>query len=255
MYFICEKSIILREISVAHEIIASRNTLSVLSNVLFDLGDDSLRICATDLKASFETRVPVVTRKPGKITVYCEKLLAILKALPEGEVEFRQEEGESHLIITEGKDIKFALSSIPADKYPDLPVATGAREFSISQKVFINMIRHTIFAISPDETRYFMNGVFMEKKAESLAMVATDGRRLSFISVSPEGDLPDFQGVIIPPKVLNLIKKLASGEGNIQLAIVNNLMSVKFDNQIITTSLIEGQFPNYARVIPEKTGS
>ncbi|MCK5734886.1 MAG: DNA polymerase III subunit beta [Spirochaetaceae bacterium] len=250
MRFSCDKNIILKEISVAQEIIASRNALSILSNVLLEVEGDALTIKATDLKVSFETRVPVIVEVPGNTTVFCDKLLGILKTFPDGDVHFIQDDGD-RLVITNGNNINIQLHSISADKFPEIPETDDAAFFSLPQKDFINMVGQTIFSISDDETRYFMNGVFMEKGEERLIMVATDGRRLSYISNTPDGDVPEFDGIIIPPKVLNLIRKLASGEGELKLAVVDKILYAGFDNQKVTSTLIDGQFPNYSRVIPE----
>ena len=250
MRFSCDKNVILKEISVAQEIIASRNALSILSNVLLEADGDALIIKATDLKVSFETRIPVVIEIPGSTTVFCDKLLGILKTLPEGDVHFIQDDGD-RLSITNGNNINFQLHSISADKFPEIPETDENAFFTLPQKDFINMVAQTIFAISDDETRYFMNGVFMEKGEDKLIMVATDGRRLSYISNSPEGEVPEFDGIIIPPKVLNLIRKLASGEGELKLAVADKILFASFDNQKVTSTLIDGQFPNYSRVIPD----
>ncbi len=250
MRFSCDKNVILKEISVAQEIIASRNALSILSNVLLEADGDALTIKATDLKVSFETRIPVVVEIPGNTTVFCDKLLGILRTLPEGEVHFVQDDGD-RLAITNGDNINFQLHSISADKFPEIPETEETAFFSLPQKDFIGMVGQTIFAISDDETRYFMNGVYMEKGEDRLVMVATDGRRLSYISNAPEGDVPEFDGIIIPPKVLNLIRKLASGEGELKLAVADKILFARFDNQKVTSTLIDGQFPNYSRVIPD----
>ena len=250
MRFSCDKNVILKEISVAQEIIASRNALSILSNVLLEADGDALIIKATDLKVSFETRIPVVVEVPGSTTVFSDKLLGILKTLPEGDVHFIQDDGD-RLAITNGNNINFQLHSISADKFPEIPETDKNAFFTLPQKDFINMIGQTIFSISDDETRYFMNGVFMEKDEDKLIMVATDGRRLSYISNSPESEVPEFNGIIIPPKVLNLIRKLASGEGELKLAVADKILFASFDNQKVTSTLIDGQFPNYSRVIPD----
>ena len=250
MRFSCHKNVILKEISVAQEIIASRNALSILSNVLLEADGDALTIKATDLKVGFETRIPVVIDNPGSTTVFCDKLLGILRTLPEGEVQFIQKEGD-RLTITNGLNINFQLHSISADKFPEIPETNEGAFFVLPQQDFIDMVGQTIFAISDDETRYFMNGVYMEKSEDRLVMVATDGRRLSYISNAPESEVPEFDDIIIPPKVLNLVRKLASGEGEIRLAVADKILFTRFDNQKITSTLIEGQFPNYSRVIPE----
>lgn len=250
MRFSCDKNIILREIAVSQDIISSRNALSILSNVLLEADGDSLKVRATDLKVSFETKIPVNVEQPGSTTVFCDKLLGILKTFPGGDVHFDQNE-DGRLTITDGKNIHFQLNSISAEKFPEIPETGQDGFFSVPQSDFIKMVEQTIFAVSDDETRYFMNGVFLEKPEDKLVMVATDGRRLSYISHIPENDVPDFEGIIIPPKVLNLVRKLSSGEGDIQLAVNDKMLFFNFDNQKIASTLIDGKFPNYNRVIPE----
>ena len=251
MRFICDKSVIVKEISIAQEIISSRNALSILSNVLLKAENDTLVIKATDLKVGFETRIPAVVEVSGSTTVFCDKFLGILRSLPEGEITFEQSQNERLSIKPVNKKIMFELNCISSEKFPELQSISNENYFDISQEIFNNMISQTIFSISVDEARYFMNGVYMEKTENSLLMVATDGRRLSYIGIDPEIDIKDFNGIIIPPKILNLIKKLSSGEGNLSLAVTDKTIFVKFDNQKISSTLIEGQFPNFNRVIPE----
>ena len=251
MRFICDKSVIVKEISIAQEIISSRNALSILSNVLLEAENDALVIKATDLKVGFETRIPAVVEISGSTTVFCDKFLGILRSLPEGEITFEQSENERLSIKPLNKKIVFELNCISSEKFPELQGISEESYFEISQDIFNNMISQTIFSISVDEARYFMNGVYMEKNESSLLMVATDGRRLSYIAVDPDMNMQDFNGIIIPPKILNLIKKLSSGEGNLSLAVTEKTIFVKFDNQKISSTLIEGQFPNFNRVIPE----
>lgn len=251
MRFSCERDSILKEISIAQEIISSRNALSILSNVLMEAEDDSLLIRATDLKVSFETRIPVEVSEPGRTTTFCEKLSGILRTLPSGEIEFSEQEGERFIIAPRFKKIDFRLKTMAADKYPEIQIADRDRFFQIPQKEFNEMISQTIFAVSDDETRYFMNGVFFEKSENTVLMVATDGKRLAYISKEFGTPVPDFSGVIIPPKILALVKKLSSGEGMISIAITEKHVFMEFDNQKISSALIEGTFPNYQRVIPE----
>ena len=250
MKFTCDKNTILREISIAQDIISSRNALSILSNVLLEADNNTLTLKATDLKVGFETKIPVEVSTPGSTTIFCEKFLGILRSLPEGEIEFEQV--EQRLVIRPlFKKIDFQLKIITSDKYPELQSVSEDKYFSIPQQDIIEMISQTIFAISDDETRYFMNGVYLEQQEGNLVMVATDGRRLSYISRKFEQNIQDFDGVIVPPKILGLIKKLASGEGDLSVAVTEKNLFVQFDNQKISSNLIEGQFPNYKRVIPE----
>jgi DNA polymerase III subunit beta len=251
MKFTCEKTTLLKEITIAQEIISTRNVLSILSNVLLEAREGMLTIKATDLKVSFQTSIPADVAEEGDTTIYCDKLLGILRALPEGDIEFELADGR--LIIRPlFKKIDFQLKSIAGDKFPEFQEIGDDDFFEIPQKDLIEMIGHTIFAVSDDETRYFMNGVYLEKQDGGLSMVATDGRRLSYIEKPFTEEIPDFEPVIVPTKVLNLIKKLAAGEGNVKLAVGEKNLFVRLGNQRISSTLIEGQFPNYKRVIPEQ---
>jgi len=249
MQFTCNRDAILREIIVANEIIYSRNTLSTLSAVLLHADEDKLTIRATDIKVSFETHIPIVSETPGKAAVFCGKFLSILRSLPGGDV-FISKEGE-RVRITDRGNIEFQLYSISVDNFPEIPDCEESLYFSLAQKDLVYMIKQTIFAISADETRYFMSGIYMNPQEDKLVMVATDGRRLSHVYSVPGENLPDFPGIIIPPKVLNLVVKLATGEGAVKLAVVDRLLFIRFDKQKLTSTLIDGQFPNYSRVIPE----
>lgn len=251
MKFSCDKNVIVKEISIAQEIISSRNALSILSNVLLEADNNTLTIKATDLKVGFETKIPVNVEIPGSTTIFCDKFLGILRSMPDGTIEFEENQGDRLYINSTDHDISFQLNTIGADKFPELQDVSDDNYFELPQNQFIEMISQTIFSISDDETRYFMNGVFMEKGEDALVMVGTDGRRLSYIGSSISNPIPDFPGVIIPPKILHLVKKLASGEGNLLLAVMEKVIFVKFDNQKISSSLIDGQFPNYNKVIPE----
>lgn len=250
MKFICDKAVILKEITIAQEIISSRNALSILSNVLLSADKNTLLIKATDLKVGFETRIPVTVERPGNTTVFCDKFLGILRSLPDGDVECEQQDSRLVIRPKSGK-IDFQLKSIAADKFPEIKEIAPDKYFPVPQRDLNEMISQTIFAVSDDETRYFMNGVYVEQHDGKLAMVATDGRRLSYIGRSIETATTAFDGVIVPPKILQLIRKLSSGEGNLSLAVSDKSIFVQFDSQKISSTLIEGQFPNYRRVIPE----
>jgi DNA polymerase-3 subunit beta len=252
MKFTCEKDALAKEISVAQEIISSKNNTSILSNVLLEADNNTLYIKATDTKVNFETKIPVEVSVPGNITIFCDKFLGILRNLPPGDVEFEEQENDILLIKPLFKKIDFRLKTIGADRFPEFSVAGENDFFEFSQKDIIEMISQTIFAVSEDENRYSMNGICLQKNENKLVMVATDGRRLSYVSKQPETVITDFESIIIPPKALNLVKKLASGEGNISLAITDKSIFFFFDNQKISSNLIEEKFPDYQRVIPKE---
>jgi DNA polymerase-3 subunit beta len=236
MKFSCSRDAILREISIAQEVISSKNSLSVLSNVLLTAAKGVLKLQATDLKVGFETSLPVDIVQEGSTTAFCDKLQGILRSLPDGDVELDQSDATMLRIRPMSKKVDFQLRCIPSDKYPELARAPENTYFEFPQKDFIEMVSKTLFAVSDDETRYFMNGIFLDKKEDTLIMVATDGRRLSFISRRIPVRMENLKGVILPPKILTIVRKLASGEGTLSR---------------LSSNLIDGQFPDYRRVIPE----
>jgi DNA polymerase-3 subunit beta len=250
MKFTCERSVLLKEIQMAQEIVSSKNAISILSNIYLETENDTLIIKATDIKVNFETKVPVTVLEGGSTTVFGEKFLGILNSIPEGELEFDQSDSRITIRPTL-KKIKFQLKSIASDKFPEFPAPNNADFFEIPIKDFKEMIIQTVFAVSDDETRYFMNGVFFEKQDNKLIMVATDGRRLAYIDKPVGAGIKDFTGVIVPPKVLNIITKRAGDEGLVAISITDKTIFIRFGSYHLSSVLIEGQFPNYHRVIPE----
>ncbi|MDR3341474.1 MAG: DNA polymerase III subunit beta [Treponema sp.] len=250
MKFTCERNVLLKEIAMAQEIISSKNAISILSNIYIEAENDTLSIMATDIKVNFETKVPVMVIEPGSTTVFGDKFLGILNSIPDGELEFEQNDQKVTIKPTL-KKIRFQLKSITSDKFPEFPVPDMDSFFIMPIKDFKGMISQTVFAISDDETRYFMNGVFFEKAEHKIAMVATDGRRLAYISKEVGTEIPDFSGIIIPPKILNIIIKRAGDEGLISISVTEKIIFIHFGSYHLSSVLIEGQFPNYRRVIPE----
>ena len=258
MKFTFDRDAMINEIAIAQEIISTKNAGSILSNVSLSAQDNSLLIKATDIKVNFETQIPVQVLEDGITTVYCDKFMGILTSLPPGEIEFNQktEKGDEQaitvLIKPVDKKIKFQMRSMSQEKFPDVSASKDAPYFEVASKDFKKMISETVFAVSEDETRYFMNGVYFEKKEDNLNLVATDGRRLSFISKPLLAGVADFPSAIVHPKILGIILKHAPDEGNISLAIVDKMIFFKFGNYKFASVLLEGQFPNYERVIPAK---
>lgn len=256
MKFTFDKSAMIKEISIAQEIISTKNSTSILSNVLLIAQNNTLTIKVTDMKVNFETKIPVQIEEEGSTIIYCDKFMGILNSLPDGEIEFKQtsngEENSISVVIKPiSKNIEFVMQSMTKEKYPEIFSAEDTSYFEVSSKEIKSMISQTAFAVSEDETRYYLNGVLFEKKDNKLNMVATDGRRLSFASKEILDGVNDFSSVIVHPKVLNIILKHAPEEGNIFIAIYEKMIFFKFGNYKFGSVLIDGKFPEYSRVIPE----
>lgn len=250
MKFTFDRDAMLKEVAIAQEIISTKNALSILSNVLFIAENNSLFIKATDLKVNFETKIPVEIEEEGTTTVFCDKFISILNSLPSGEIEFDQKD-INITIKPISKKVQFQLKSMASEKFPEFEPEENITYFDIPVEELKEMINQTIFAVSDDETRLFMNGVFFEKKEDNLILVATDGRRLAYCSKSICQGMELFNSAIVPPKILNIILKRAPSEGFISLFIADKKVFFKFGNYKFSSVLIGGQFPNYSRVIPE----
>jgi len=252
MKFTCNKEVLLKEISIAQEIIASKNAILILSNIYLEADNDRLIIKAKDLKVNFQTEVPVNVIESGSTTVYGEKFFGIISnSFPDNEIEFSLKDNFAIIKPVKQKKPEYKLKSIASDKFPELPVSSEPY-FEIPIKDFREMVQQSVFAVSDDETRYFMNGVFMEKSEDKIIMVATDGRRLAFISKPADNKIKDFTGVIIPPKILNTVIKRSGDEGLINISISDKMIFINFASYKFSSVLIEGMFPNYKKVIPEK---
>jgi DNA polymerase-3 subunit beta len=242
--------VLLKEIAIAQEIVASKNAISILSHIHLEAENNTLSIKSTDLKVHFETRVPVVVIEPGAASVIGDKFLGILNSIPDGELEFEQSEGKTTIRPTARK-IHFQLKSAASDEYPDFPVPAEEGFFTLPVRDFKQMIAQTVFAVSDDETRYYMNGVLFEKQDGKLVMVGTDGRRLAYIENVLGDAIQDFAGVIVPPKILNLIMRRAGDEGELAIAVTERTIFIRFGSYNLSSVIIEGTFPSYQRVIPE----
>ncbi len=250
MKFTFTKESLLKEIAIAQEIISNKTALSILSNILLIAKDNSLTIRATDIKATFETKIPITITEEGSTTVFCDKFVSIINSLPSGEIEAEQKD-QTLFIRSLSKKAQFSLKTISDNDFPSFADSEGIQFFEVSSSEFKEMIRQTIFAVSDDETRYFMNGIFMEKKDEHLVFAATDGRRLGFIKHDFGIAIPDFKGIIIPPKILSIVQKRSSDEGLISIGVSEKNIFFNFNAYKFSSVLIDGQFPNYNRVIPE----
>ena len=249
MKFTFDRDAMIKEISIAQEIITNKSPVSILSNILIIAENNSLTIKATDSTVKFSTVIPVDIQEEGRTTIFCDKFMSILSSLPSGDIEFIQED-IGVTIKPIAKKVKFQLKSQASDKFPEVGTSENVPFFEVPSKDFKEMIKETIFAVSDDRNRYFMTGVYLIKNGETLTMVATDGRRLSCDNKTGLS-IPDFQPAIIPTKILSCVLKNAPEEGNILIAVVDKSIFVKFGNVEFSSVLIEGQFPNYQKVIPE----
>lgn len=245
-----ERATLLRGLSHVQSVVERRNTIPILSNVLIEASaEGSLRLMATDLDLQIDETVPAAVDQAGATTVSAHTLFDIARKLPEGsQVELTAAEGK--IKINAGR-AKFELGTLPRDDFPVIAEGELPTVFELSAEILKQIIDKTRFAISTEETRYYLNGIFLHVADDTLKAAATDGHRLARVTVArPDGaeSMPD---VIVPRKcVAELRKLLDEVDGSVGVSLSGSKIRFDLGAAILTSKLIDGTFPDYSRVIP-----
>ncbi len=248
-----ERATLLRGLSHVQSVVERRNTIPILSNVLIEAqAGGTMRLMATDLDLQIDETIPAAVDQPGAITVSAHTLFDIVRKLPEGaQVELSAAEGR--ITVNAGR-AKFTLATLPRDDFPMIAEGELPVTFELPADLLKQIIDKTRFAISTEETRYYLNGIFLHVTDEAtplLRAAATDGHRLARVTVArPDGAeaMPD---VIIQRKcVAELRKLLEEVDGSVGVSLSNSKIRFDLGQAILTSKLIDGTFPDYSRVIP-----
>ena len=261
MKFSIERGEFQRGLGRIQSIVEKRNTMPILANALLEVSgkkEGSLELAATDLEVGIRSSHPCEIAKPGRLTVSARKLHEIVRELPDEKVHL---EASSNAYLTlRCARAEFTLAGTTAEEYPSLPNFAPKSLTVVSAAVLSEMIERTMYAASTDETRYNLNGVYVERIAETgkLRMVATDGHRLAYVDRALGDGFSSLAdaGVIIPRKGLAELKKLVDEEDadEIELGFEGNNGLARKGSVTLTMRLIEGEFPNYRQVIPTERG-
>lgn len=247
------RAVLLKAIEGPQRIIERKTTIPVLSNLLLAAGGERLTVTGTDLDIEIRTSCAAAVAKPGTLTVPGHLLHDIARKLPEGcEVTIEAQENE-RLTVKAGRS-RFTLPTLPSQDYPDITVGEMTHEFAMEAKALATLISATEFAISTEETRYYLNGIYLHATEIHLVGVATDGHRLARQNAAlPEG-AAGLPGIIIPRKTVGEIGKIVDKtKGTVTLAVSAGKLrlTVEGDNPVtLTSKLIDGTYPDYQRVIP-----
>ncbi len=250
-----ERSSILRALSHVQSVVEKRSTIPVLSNVKLEIEGDNLRLTATDMEISITETLPVKTSARGATTLPAQVLYEIIRKLPEGsDIEFVESKA-GQVEVKAGRS-KFKLLSLPIDTFPALETNDLPHKFTLAAKEMRALIDKVRFAISNEETRYYLNGIYLhtgeENGVEVLRTASTDGHRLARVSVSLPQGAAEIPGVIIPKKTVNELRKLlAEYQGDVEVSLSETKIIFTFGDAIISSKLIDGKFPDYDRVIPK----
>ncbi len=237
-------------IATVGNIVSSKATLPILSNILLETMEGGLKMNATDLDIGISCEFPVNVFEQGAITIPAKRLNDIVRELPNGDVLIVAR--KNNQIEIEGINCRFKLNGLPKEEFPKFPEFNNKEAILVKQSDLKEMIRLTAFAVSFEESRYVLNGILIEVAGDTLRMIATDGRRLAKIEKKLiQASSKDFQ-VIIPIKAISEINRNLKETGEVTIINGTNQVLFNIDGVLVATRIIEGEFPNYRQVIPKE---
>ena len=250
MKFSISKEAFLEALQQVQHVVSSRATLPILSNVLIEAVDGKLKLTTTDLDVGVSGSVDATVEKEGSTTLPVKRLVSIVSQLPASEVEVTVD-SKNHASIKCGPSF-FKIIGLGEEEFPPLPKFEEATEFNIAQSVLLDAVKKTSYAISTDETRYVLNGIYVSFSGGKMIFVATDGRRLAMVENDLEFPASHEMDIIIPAKAVGELQRMLGTEGDALVQLSGNQISFKIGGSIIVSKLIEGNYPNYKQVIPGK---
>ncbi|MFA5090252.1 MAG: DNA polymerase III subunit beta [Candidatus Omnitrophota bacterium] len=248
MKFKAEKTILLNGIQKVQNIITTKATLPILSNILLETQQGTLRLTATDLDIGITCVIPVEIMEPGAVTVPAKKFGEIIRELPQDNVIISTK--KNNLVHIETEACQFKIMGLSREDFPALPEFKEGEAVQIEQSKLKEILNLTTFAVSFDEARYVLNGILFNIGKNKLNLVATDGKRLAFAEQKIKQEVDKKISVIVPIKTIQELNRNLQEEGELSLIIGNNQALFDLKEVVIISRLIEGEFPDYQQVIP-----
>ncbi|MFY9627362.1 MAG: DNA polymerase III subunit beta [Methylocystis sp.] len=250
-----ERAALLRALGHVHRVVERRTTIPILANVLLEAGSGELLLKATDLDLEITEKAPAEASQPGATTLPAHTLYDIVRKLPEGAQVSLEETGEQGQLTLRSGRSRFNLQTLPQSDFPEVTSGEFSHKFALPPADLKRLIEKTQFAISSEETRYYLNGIYMhvaEVEGRSLLRaVATDGHRLARLELPAPAGSVGMPGVIVPRKAVAEIQRLIEdAQADVSVELSTNKMRFAFGEALLTTKLIDGTFPDYSRVIP-----
>ena len=254
-----ERAALLKALGHVHRVVERRTTIPILSNVLLRAEGDGLRLKATDLDIEVTETVKADVAQAGAITVPAHVIYDIVRKLPEGAQVSLERSGETGQMQVRSGRSRFTLQALPETDFPDIAAGELDVNFAIGASDLKRLIDKTQFAISTEETRYYLNGIYLhaiESEGETrLRAVATDGHRLARIELPAPDGAAGMPGIIVPRKAVAEIQKLVADEPGEAVRVSLSSAKIRFSfgsdgGVVLTSKLIDGTFPDYQRVIP-----
>lgn len=255
MKFTIERATLLRSLAHVHNIVERRTTIPILSNVKLQAQGDRLSLTATDLDIAVRESTTAAVAQEGAITVSAHIMHDIIRKLPDGaQVDVALADDGGRVTVSAGRS-RFQLACLPVDDFPAMAEEDLAVQFVISAEDLKRLLDKTRFAVSTEETRYYLNGIFLHVAetagVKMLRAVATDGHRLAQVELPAPNGADDLPGIIVPRKTVQELRKLLDEiDGDVAVAASEAKIRFTFDEVVLTSKLIDGTFPDYTRVIP-----
>jgi len=250
MKFSATKEKLLEGLQQVQNVVSTRTTLPILSNVLLQAKEGAVHLTTTDLdvgvRGSFEANVD----KVGATTLPARRLFTIIRELPSSEIAI-EVDGKNAASIRSGQSF-FKILGLPEEEFPPLPKFENAKVVTMRQKDLHDGLRKTAYAISTDETRYVLNGVLFSFKENKLTLVATDGRRLAMLDIELEFPRSHEAEIIVPTKAVTELQRLLKDDGEVKISVGSGQIAFDLNNTLLVSKLIEGNYPNYKQAIPSE---
>ncbi len=259
MKFKVTKALIFKSLTHLQGIVDKKNTLPILSNILIEASNNNLILSSTDMDISIIEKISCDIIEEGSTTINAQLFYDIVRKLQDdSEIEVISNDGK--ILTIRSNETRFSLACLPKEDFPIIEQSFNGTSIKINSQILFKLIDKTKFAISNEETRYFLNGLYfnLEKNNEStdLTLVCTDGHRLAKFSYSLNQNINDLPGVIIPKKTINELSKLLSDtDFDIEINLTANKIVFYVENLILISKLIDGSFPDYKRVIPNNNNN
>jgi DNA polymerase III subunit beta len=248
MKFSATKEKLLEGLQQVQNVVSTRTTLPILSNVLLQASDGAVHLTTTDLDVGVRGSFEADVEKEGATTLPARRLFNIVRELPASEIQI-DVDGKNAASIRSGQSF-FKILGLPEEEFPPLPKFEDAKVVTIRQKDLRDGLKKTSYAISTDETRYVLNGLLFSFKENKLTLVATDGRRLAMVDIELEIPRSQETDIIVPTKAVTELQRLLTDDADVKLSVANGQIAFDLNKTLLVSKLIEGNYPNYKQVIP-----
>jgi DNA polymerase-3 subunit beta len=248
MNILTKKDTLLKGLKNVINIVSQRTTMPILSNILLEAENSQLTLSTTDLDISISTKLPVEVKQKGSITIHSKSFFEIIRELPNKPVEISVKQ---NMVTIKSDNGVYSIVGLDKDEFPSIPADISGEKVELEFGLLKDMVERATFAVSKNDTRKELNGIFWKLVGNESTMVATDGHKLSKIKRKIEKSIKQKKEIIVPPKALEHLSRLITeGEEGRDIIISDNYIIFNFENTSLYSRLIEGPYPNYEQVIP-----